>query len=105
MNHCICHIIPPRVLAQFSKDRKLTPAQRRAFARAIKLEPEWRELRAATTRVAQLCRDTMPSHVAEGVAPAPVSVAVFDCEHGNVLPGRSVVHPDSATDETARRTF
>ncbi|HXC59776.1 MAG TPA: M4 family metallopeptidase, partial [Steroidobacteraceae bacterium] len=47
----------------------------------------------------------MPSQVAEGVAAAQVSVSVFDCEHGNVLPGRSLVHPDSATDETARRTF
>jgi len=102
---CCCHIIPPRVLAQLAKDRKLTPVQRRAFARAARMETQWRELRTVVTRVAQVARDEMPSLVKVAAVAAPVSVQVFDCEHGNVLPGRSLVHPDSASDETARRTF
>lgn len=105
MHSCTCQIIPPQLLAKLAKDRKLTPAQRRAFARAATLEPEWRELRAATTRVAQMCRDTLPAATVATAVEASVSVTVFDCEHGNVLPGRSVIQPYSSGDETARRTF
>jgi len=105
MRACVCQIVPPDVLARLAKDRKLTPAQRRAFARAAKLEPEWRGLRAATTRVAQLCRDTLPVATVAAAVQAPVSITVFDCEHGNVLPGRSVIQPYSSGDDTARRTF
>lgn len=107
-NHCCshgCFIIPTAVLERFAKDKELTADQQKFFADAAKIEEEWRKVRVAKTKFAQLARSILPTGLtAMAVATLP-TVTVFDCKHGTTIPGSPVSNPASSTDATAQRTF
>jgi Zn-dependent metalloprotease len=99
-----CFIIPTKVLVRFSRDRKLSAATRKTFAEAARFDKEWREVRAARTRLSLVAREILPSQLT--AAPAgPPAVMVFNCNHGTVLPGTLVPKPKTSSDATAKRTF
>lgn len=98
---CRCHIVPKKVLARFARDRKLTAAQRRPFANALKLEDQWREVRAAKGLLALKARTFLASALEVDATVAP-EIEVFDCRHGTVLPGSRIASPNSSADGAAR---
>src|SRR6516162_3909174 len=99
---CHCFIIPLHVLERFAKDKKLSAEARKAFADAARFEKEWRKVRTAQSRLARLARTILPSALA---APGPPAITVYNCAHGNTLPGTPVANPGSSSDATAKRAF
>src|SRR5262249_27922849 len=99
---CHCFIIPHDVLERFSKDKKLSGDERKAFANAVKFEKEWRKVRTAQSKLAKLAHTILPTGLA---AAGPPAVTVFNCAHGNTLPGTPVPNPGSSTDSTAKRAY
>ena len=99
-----CFIIPSKVLKRFSRDRKLSAEARKAFADAARFEKEWREVRAARTRLSLVAQEVLPSQLAEA-KPGPPAVTVFNCHNGTTLPGTLVPKPKTSSDATAKRTF
>src|SRR5262249_31439057 len=101
---CPCFIIPSKVLDRFSRDRKLSAEERKAFSDAVRFEKEWRKVRAARTKLTLAAKAILPSALA-AAPPSPPHVTVFDCRHGTTLPGISVPNPGSSSDATAKRAF
>src|SRR5262249_16990530 len=101
---CMCHcfIIPHDVLERFAKDKKLSAEERRSFADAVRFEKEWRKVRAAESKLARLAYTILPSGL---TAPGPPAITVYNCAHGNTLPGTPVANPGSSSDATAKRAF
>jgi Zn-dependent metalloprotease len=99
---CHCFIIPHDVLDRFAKDKKLSAAQRKAFADAAKFEKEWRKVRHMQSRLARTAKSILPSALA---AAGPPAITVYDCGNGNTLPGAPVSKPGNASDATAKRAF
>jgi len=100
---CTCQIVPKVALERLARDRSLPAEQRKSFADTIKVDAELRRLRTQAnklTRVASL----MAAAPVAAVAPAP-TVAVFDCNHGQTLPGTQVANPATSPDATAKRVF
>ena len=98
---CMCQIVPERVLKRLAADRKFSEEQRKNFADTIKIDVQLRRLRAQAaklTRVAALMAE------APTVAPAP-AITVYDCNHGQTLPGAQILNPATSTDPTARHVF
>jgi len=98
---CLCQIVPERVLKRLAADRKYSAEQRKNFADTIKIDTQLRRLRtqaARLTRVAGLMAE------APTVAPAP-AITVYDCNHGQTLPGAQILNPATSTDPTARHVF
>ncbi len=102
---CTCFIIPEAVLKRFAIDKKLTEEQRQYFVDAAKLEQEWRKTRASTAKLANLSRSILPTAMSAQATASPPSVLVFDCQHGNVLPGTPIANPATSADASAKRTF
>ena len=100
---CQCFIIPQDVLERFSKDKKLTEEQRKSFADAAKFEKEWRKVRSFTSKLARSARSILPTGLA--AAAGPPAITVYNCGHGNTLPGTPVANPGSSSDLTAKRAF
>lgn len=101
---CSCFIIPQSTLERLSRDKKLSPEERKAFADTAKFEEEWRKVRRAKAKLSLKARSLLPS--LEAVASAgPPAVTVFDCHHGTTLPGTSVPNPGSSADATAKQVF
>ena len=98
---CMCQIVPERVLKRLAADRKFSEEQRKNFADTIKIDVQLRRLRAQAaklTRVAGLMAE------APTVAPAP-AVTVYDCHHGQTLPGAQILNPATSPDATAKGVF
>src|SRR5882724_5620054 len=103
---CFCQIVPAKVLKRLSADRTLSDEQRSGFADTMKIDAELRKLR---TQAAKLTRVTSAiagpaALAAAAVAPAP-AITVFDCNHGQTLPGGQVSNPATSTDATAKAAF
>ena len=99
----MCQIVPAEVLKRLSKDRSLSEEQRKNFADTVKIDAELRKLRTQAnqlTRVAGLIAGVAPPTVA--LAPA---ISVFNCNHGQTLPGAQVINPANSPDATAKRVF
>ncbi|MEO6787009.1 MAG: M4 family metallopeptidase [Chthoniobacteraceae bacterium] len=77
---------------------------RKCFADAAKFEKEWRKVRLAKGNLARMAKTMLPSGITAGVA-GPPAVTVFNCAHGNTLPGAPVPNPGSSSDGTAKRAF
>jgi Zn-dependent metalloprotease len=90
------------VFERLAKDKKLSAEERKAFADAARFEREWRKVRAAQSKLARLARTILPSALA---APGPPAILVYNCAHGNTLPGSPVTNPGSSSDATAKRAF
>jgi hypothetical protein len=92
------------VLERFSRDKKLSAEERKAFADAVRFEKEWRKVRAARAKLTLAAKAILPSALA-AAPPGPPHVTVFDSRHGTSLPGASVPNPGSSSDGTAKRAF
>ena len=98
---CMCQIVPERVLKRLAADRKYSAEQRKNFADTIKIDTQLRRLR---TQAARLTRVAALMAEAPTVAPAP-AITVYDCNHGQTLPGAQILNPATSTDPTARHVF
>ncbi len=67
-----CFIIPTKVLERFSRDRKLSTETRKAFADAARFDKEWREVRAARTRLSLAAEEILPSRLAAAPLAPPL---------------------------------
>jgi Zn-dependent metalloprotease len=103
-SNCQCFIVPLKVLERFARDKQLPAETRKAFADATKFDKEWRKVRAARGKLSRLAKTILPTGVPAAAA-GPPSVMVFNCAHGNTLPGTPVPKPGSSTDSTAKRAF
>lgn len=103
-SECGCFIVPLKVLERFARDMKLPAETRKGFADATTFEKELRKVRAARTKLSQLAMTMLPTAMSAAAA-GPPSILVFDCAHGNTLPGSPVPNPGSSTDGTAKRAF
>ena len=98
-----CQIVPQLVLRHFSRDRRLSADQRKNFANTIKIDAEIRRLRAQATKLTRVARAIAEAAPA-AVAPAP-TITVFDCNHGQALPGAQILNPATSPDITAEHVF
>ncbi len=99
----MCQIVPADVLKRLSRDRTLSAEQRKNFADTVKIDAELRRLRTQAgklTRVAGLIAAAAPPTV----APAP-AITVFNCNHGQTLPGAQILNPATSPDVTAKHVF
>jgi Zn-dependent metalloprotease len=98
-----CQIVPQPVLRHFSRDRRLSADQRKNFANTIKIDAEIRRLRAQATKLTRVARAIAEAAPA-AVAPAP-TITVFNCNHGQALPGAQIPNPATSPDITAEHVF
>jgi Zn-dependent metalloprotease len=94
---------PPTRLRHFSQDRRLSADQRKNFANTAKIDAEMRRLRAQATKLTRVARAIAEAAPA-AVAPAP-TITVFDCNHGQALPGAQILNPATSPDVTAEHVF
>jgi Zn-dependent metalloprotease len=99
---CFCQIIPDEVLKRFSRDPKLTAAQRKHFANAARLGTEIRKLRKQAGKVTAV---TASMGLVAGVVPAAPAITLSDCQHNQTLPGVPVADPANSADDTTKRAF
>ena len=99
---CQCFIVPPDVLERFSKDKKLSEAERKNFADMAEFETHWRKVRSLLTPANALASKSLSSNVSMAASPA---ITVYDCMTGTSLPGSPVPNPGASTDATAKRAF
>jgi Zn-dependent metalloprotease len=90
------------VLERFSKDKKLSAAQRKAFADALRFDKEVRKVRTAQAKLAKLAHTILPTAL---VAAGPPAITVYNCAHGNALPGSPVANPGASSDAAAKQAF
>lgn len=103
---CSCFIIPHKVLERFSRDKKLSAEERKAFANAARFDKEFRKVREAKSRLTLLAMERLPVMEADpATVAAPPSVTVYNCNHHVKLPGTLISNPDSSSDATAKRAF
>ena len=98
-----CHIVPKAALERFARDRSLPAEQRKNFADTIKIDAEFRRLRTQATKLTRLAT-RMAVAPAAAVAAAP-AVTVFNCNHGQTLPGGQISNPATSPDATAKHVF
>jgi Zn-dependent metalloprotease len=100
---CCCFIVPLDVILKFSRDKKLSAAQRQQFANLAKFEREWRITREAQAKLSIAAHAILPRGAAPAIA-APAT-PVYDCKHGTTLPGTPVGNPSSSGDATVKRAY
>jgi Zn-dependent metalloprotease len=100
---CMCHIVPPDVLRRFSEDHSLSAERRKNFADTIKIDAEMRQLRIQAAKLTRVASMIAPA-AAVALAPAP-AITVYNCNHGQTLPGAYVADPANAPDATAKHVF
>ena len=99
---CGCKFIPDEVLARLANDPKVPQFDRAAMERTILVDQEMRRVREATQSL--IASSSMIAHSLVPVTKKP-TVKLFDCKHGNILPGTPVPSPQSSPDATVKRTF
>jgi Zn-dependent metalloprotease len=101
---CNCFIIPSKVLRRFSKDKKLSDKERKAFSDALKFEQQWRDVRAAKASLLLSAKLILPAAV--GKTPSgPTHVSVFNSQHGSSLPGSLIPKAGSSSNAVAKKVF
>jgi Zn-dependent metalloprotease len=98
-----CHIVPKAALERFARDRSLPAEQRKNFADTIKIDAEFRRLRTQATKLTRVAT-RMAAAPAAAVAAAP-GITVFNCNHGQTLPGAQISNPATSPDATAKHVF
>jgi Zn-dependent metalloprotease len=96
-----CFIIPADVLKRLSEDRSLSNAARKNFADSITIDVQVRKLREQARK---LTSTTLGIAGPMTIAAAPV-VTVYDCQHGQNLPGTPVPSPGTSADPDAKQTY
>ena len=99
---CGCKFIPDEVLARLANDPKVPKFDRAAMERTIAVDQEMRRVREATQ--ALIASSSMIAFNLAPVTKKP-TIKLFDCQHGNILPGAPVASPQSSSDQTVKRTF
>jgi hypothetical protein len=102
---CRCFIVPADVLERFSNDKKLSAEERKSFADTMAFEKEWRKARNAQAKLSRVAQAIVPTALTVGATVAAPAITVYDCAHGNALPGTPVPNPGSSADATAKRAF
>src|SRR5947209_2277103 len=99
---CICKFIPDEVLARLANNPAIKDFDRDALQRTLAVDQQIRQLRDVYTSLT-----ASSSMIAASLVPATKKPAIklFDCRHGNVLPGSAVASPQSSKDGTVKRTF
>lgn len=100
---CGCQIVPNKVLRRLAEEADLSEQVRRQMVDTALVDLEVRKLRAQALQLARVSGAIAPV-AAMALAPAP-SVTVYDCQHGQTLPGAPIGHPEDSADASARRTF
>ena len=100
--YCSCKFIPDEVLARLANNPKVKDFDRAAMERTILVDQEMRRLREATQSL--IASSAMIAHSLVPVTKKP-AIKIFDCQHGNILPGTPVASPQSSSDATVKRTF
>jgi Zn-dependent metalloprotease len=101
---CTCHIVPKAALERFARDRSLPAEQRKSFADTMKIDTEFRRLRNQANKLTRVAGLMAAAPVAAAVAPAP-AIMVFNCNHGQTLPGVQLSNPATSPDATAKHVF
>jgi Zn-dependent metalloprotease len=91
------------VLKRLSQDKTLPEEQRKKFADTMKIDAELRKLRIQATKLTRVTQSLAPA-AAAALAPAP-SITVFNCNHGQTLPGAQIANPATSSDATAKHVF
>jgi Zn-dependent metalloprotease len=102
--YCTCRIVPEAALKRFAEDRSLPAEQRKHFADTLKIDNEFRKLRTQANKLTRVASAMAPAVALAAVAAAP-AITVFDCNHGQTLPGAQVANPANSPDATAKRAF
>lgn len=97
---CYCQIIPNSVLERFSKDQKLSAAERKNFANAVLIDEQLRKLRVQAGKLTSV---TISLGLAPTAVPAAPAITVADCHHSQTLPGTPVANPANSSDDTIKR--
>ena len=100
LTRCTCQIVPSAVLKRLSQDKTLPEEQRKKFADTMKIDAEQRKLRIQATRLTRVAQSLAPA-AAAALASAP-AITVFNCNHGQTLPGAQVANPAASPDATAK---
>jgi Zn-dependent metalloprotease len=99
-----CHIVPKAALERFARDRALPAEQRKNFADTMKIDTEFRRLRSQANKLTRVASLMAAAPAAATVAPAP-AITVFNCNHGQTLPGAQISNPATSSDATAKHVF
>src|SRR5262245_18501964 len=99
-----CHIVPKAALERFARDRSLPAEQRKNFADTIKIDAEFRRLRNQANKLTRVASLMAAARAPATVAPAP-AITVFNCNHGQTLPGAQILNPATSSDATAKHVF
>lgn len=102
MYQCICSIVPNDVLERIAADKKLDPEVRKAAAESARVSDAIRSLRNQHGLLTSLARSG-GAHLLE-LATTP-GVTVYDCKHGQTLPGAPIAGPAKSRDGTVKRAF
>src|SRR5262245_27554860 len=101
---CMCQIVPRDALRRLANDRSLPAEQRKNFADTIKIDAELRRLRTQASKLTRVASMIAPPTAAAVVAPAP-AITVYDCNHGQTLPGALIPNPATSPDATVKHVF
>jgi Zn-dependent metalloprotease len=102
-----CFIVPPVILRSYSRDANLDPNLRSKLQETFAETKRLKVVRDAA-RVALLAtRTSTPSTAAARAvaAGAAVQQMLFDCQHRQSLPGRTVSDPAQSSDEAVKQVF
>lgn len=101
---CLCKFVPDEVLARLAENPKIKEFDRAALQRTLAVDVEMRRLRDINNSLT--VSSSMIANLAGLVALAKKpGIKLFDCKHGNVLPGTAVASPQSSSDATIKRTY
>jgi Zn-dependent metalloprotease len=101
---CFCKFVPDEVLTRLADDKKIKEFDRAALQRTLAVDDQMRRLREvnASLTASSFAIANLAGLTALAKKPA---IKLFDCKHGNVLPGTAIASPQSSGDSTVKRTF
>src|SRR5262245_48783693 len=70
----------------------------------IKIDTEFRRLRNQANKLTRVASLMAAARAPAAVAPAP-AITVFNCNHGQTLPGAQILNPATSSDATAKHVF
>jgi Zn-dependent metalloprotease len=97
-----------KVLRRFSRDKKLSAAVKKNFADTMKMDAEFRKLREQAAHMSRMAHAIAPpsaARLAAGAAAPPPTVAVYDSNNTQTLPGAEISDPEGSSDPTAPNVF
>ncbi|HEX3407039.1 MAG TPA: M4 family metallopeptidase [Caulobacteraceae bacterium] len=98
---CLCHIVPPDVLDRFRADPDLAEDVRKAMANTLLLDEAFRRVRDEATELSRIAL-SIAAPLLVAIEP---SIAMFNCNHSQVLPGPPVESPRTSADPTTKNAF